>query len=265
MKKHIMKTTALCAAAVIAVAGSSMTANAAGPFYTDGDGWFSGEKQDNAEYEEAYMQAHPDEVETITFTWDVGDSAPADDSASVSESSASNDNASYDIGSNDVSNDSGSNKASSDNSSSDSGTSYTDSSSTNAGTSSGPASSATTSASTDSVKRSEGKVTIPGSETFCEACDPAKGTYTLTHMGQVKYAFQLKDEDGNNVPYEGISYHKSNIGGKFFIYIAVPADKYNEMYTVVTTKGDASYLAKLGLSGVSLHGTVLVDVTEDTK
>lgn len=250
MKKHIMKTAALCAAAVVAVASSGMTAEARGPLYTEGDGWFSGDGQD--EVAESYATGASGE--TISFTWDVGDSAPADSGASVSEPNTPYDNVSYDSGnsgSNDVSYDSGSNEASSDNSgsSSDSG-SYTDNAGTNSSASASTAS---------GVTRSSGTISINGGESFRQKSSSANGTYTVIHMGQEKYTLQLKDAAGNNVGFQGVGMYKAD-DGRYFINVVPNAGADTTGWSVVTMKGDKTYLPKLGISGVALDGTVIVDV-----
>lgn len=253
MKKHLMKTTALCAAAVIAAASSGMTANASGPLYTEGDGWFSEGKQDNAEYEEAY--GNENGWETMTYTWDVGDSAPADTSADAGASSASNesyDNVSYDSGSSsEVSYDSGSSNESYD----EAGSDYTDNSTMNNST----AASAQTAAGTSGVERKGNTVTVPGKETFRQKSSSANGTYTVIHMGQEKYTLQLKDAAGNNVGFKGVGMYKAD-DGRYFINV-VPNDGADTAgWSVITMKGDKAYLPKLGISGVALDGTVIVDV-----
>lgn len=249
MKKHIMKTVALCAAAVVAVASSSMTAKAEGPLYSEGDGWFSGEKQDEAEKGAASGSTG----EMTYFTWDVGDSAPADSGASESEPSASYDNASYDSGNNDVSYDSGSNEASSDNgsSSSDSG-SYTG----NAGTNSNGTA---TSTATSGVKKSGSKVTISGFETFAGVDNPTAGMYTVHHMGQMAYTLQLRDASGTDAAYKGADIWKG-ADGRYFINVVTADGTDTTGYSVVTMKGNKNYLPKLGISGVAINGTVIVDV-----
>lgn len=251
MKKHLMKTTALCAAAVIAAAGSGMTANASGPFYTEGDGWFSEGKQDNAEYEEAY--GNENGWETMTYTWDVGDSTPANTSADAGTSSASNesyDNVSYDSSS-EVSYDSGSSNESYD----EAGSDYTDNSTMNSNT----AASAQTAAGTSGVERKGNTVTVPGKETFRQKSSSANGTYTVIHMGQEKYTLQLKDAAGNNVGFKGVGMYKAD-DGRYFINV-VPNDGADTAgWSVITMKGDKAYLPKLGISGVALNGTVIVDV-----
>lgn len=252
MKKHIMKTVALCAAAVVAVASSSMTAKAEGPLYSEGDGWFSGEKQDEAEKGAASGSTG----EMTYFTWDVGDSAPADSGASESEPSASYDNASYDSGnsgSNDVSYDSGSNEVSSDNgsSSSDSG-SYTG----NAGTNSNGTAASTA---TSGVKKSGSKVTISGFETFAGVDNPTAGMYTVHHMGQMAYTLQLRDASGTDAAYKGADIWKA-ADGRYFINVVTADGTDTTGYSVVTMKGNKNYLPKLGISGVAINGTVIVDV-----
>lgn len=255
MKKHIMKTVALCAAAVVAVASSSMTAKAEGPLYSEGDGWFSGAGQD--EVAEGYASGAG--TEYVTYTWDVGDSAPADTSTDTGASSTSNesyDNASYDSGnsgSNDVSYDSGSNEASSDNSgsSSDSG-SYTG----NAGTNSNGTAASTA---TSGVKKSGSKVTISGFETFAGVDNPTAGMYTVHHMGQMAYALQLRDASGTDAAYKGADIWKA-ADGRYFINVVTADGTDTTGYSVVTMKGNKNYLPKLGISGVAINGTVIVDV-----
>lgn len=250
MKKHLMKTTALCAAAVIATASSGMTANASGPLYTEGDGWFSGEGQEYCE--EAWSSGGTGEM--TSFTWDVGDSAPADTSADTGASSASNesyDNVSYDSGSSsEVSYDSGSSNESYD----EAGSDYTDNSTMNSNTAA-----ASTATGTSGVERKGNTVTVPGKETFRQKSSSANGTYTVIHMGQEKYTLQLRDAAGNNVGFKGVGMYKAD-DGRYFINV-VPNDGADTAgWSVITMKGDKAYLPKLGISGVALNGTVIVDV-----
>lgn len=252
MKKHLMKTTALCTAAVIAAASSGMTANASGPLYTEGDGWFSGAKQDEAAQEAADGETYG--WETMTYTWDVEDSAPADTSADAGASSADNtsyDNVSYDSGSaSEVSYDSNSGE-----SYDEAGSDYTDNSTMNSNT----AASTQAAAGTSGVERKGNTVTVPGKETFRQKSSSANGTYTVIHMGQEKYTLQLKDAAGNNVGFKGVGMYKAD-DGRYFINV-VPNDGADTAgWSVVTMKGDKAYLPKLGISGVALNGTVIVDV-----
>lgn len=99
-------------------------------------------------------------------------------------------------------------------------------------------------------------VTLPGYETWRQVTRPS--TYTVMHMGVEQYTLQLQDADGQPASFAGVGMYKAE-DGKWYINVVTADGVDTTGYTIVTWKGSAAYLTRLGISGVMLNGTAVVD------
>lgn len=99
-------------------------------------------------------------------------------------------------------------------------------------------------------------VTLPGYETWRQVTRPS--TYTVQHMGIEQYTLQLQDADGQPASFAGVGMYKAE-DGKWYINVVTADGVDTTGYTIVTWKGSAAYLTRLGISGVMLNGTAVVD------
>lgn len=99
-------------------------------------------------------------------------------------------------------------------------------------------------------------VTLPGYETWRQVTRPS--TYTVMHMGVEQYTLQLQDADGQPADFAGVGMYKAE-DGKWYINVVTADGVDTTGYTIVTWKGSAAYLTRLGISGVMLNGTAVVD------
>lgn len=107
-------------------------------------------------------------------------------------------------------------------------------------------------------KRDGARLTVDNFETAWHLVRSANGTYNVKHMGQDAYMAQLMDAAGNAVGFKGAGMYRAE-DGRLFINIVTADGVDTTGYTVCTWKGAASYLPKLGISGVCLNNTVMVD------
>ncbi len=107
------------------------------------------------------------------------------------------------------------------------------------------------------IKGASSKQSVPGFETWIATPKITAGTYKVTHCGILRYMAQLKDADGNNVCYASAGLKQ--IGGKWYINLVTHEGVDTTGYTVETSKGNESYLATLGIAGVTLNDVVVVD------
>ena len=143
--------------------------------------------------------------------------------------------------------------------------SYDDQTSFDAGSSSADASyvapesdAATDTADTKGYKRDGARLTVDNFETAWHLVRSANGTYNVKHKGQDAYMAQLMDASGNAVSFKGAGMYRTE-DGRLFINIITADGVDTTGYTLCTWKGTASYLPKLGISGVCLNNTVMVD------
>ncbi len=101
--------------------------------------------------------------------------------------------------------------------------------------------------------------TIPGSQTFRHIWYPKEGQASIYHCGIEQYTAQLTDADGNAVPYKYASPYMDEATGKWYLNIITEEGVDTTGYTICTWKGTVSYLPKLGMSGVMLNQTLVVD------
>ncbi len=101
--------------------------------------------------------------------------------------------------------------------------------------------------------------TIPGSQTFRHIWYPKEGQASIYHCGIEQYTAQLTDADGNAVPYKYASPYMDEATGKWYLNIITEDGVDTTGYTICTWKGNVSYLPKLGMSGVMLNQTLMVD------
>ncbi len=101
--------------------------------------------------------------------------------------------------------------------------------------------------------------TIPGSQTFRHIWYPKEGQASIYHCGIEQYTAQLMDADGNAVPYKYASPYMDEATGKWYLNIITEDGVDTTGYTICTWKGNVSYLPKLGMSGVMLNQTLMVD------
>lgn len=73
------------------------------------------------------------------------------------------------------------------------------------------------------------------------------------------YTLQLRDASGTDAAYKGADIWKA-ADGRYFINVVTADGTDTTGYSVVTMKGNKNYLPKLGISGVAINGTVIVDV-----
>lgn len=99
-------------------------------------------------------------------------------------------------------------------------------------------------------------VTLPGYETWRQVTRPS--TYTVMHMGVEQYTLQLQDADGQPASFAGVGMYKAE-DGKWYINVVTADGVDTTGYTIITWKGSAAYLTRLGISGVMLNGTAVVD------
>ncbi len=106
--------------------------------------------------------------------------------------------------------------------------------------------------------------TIPGSQTFRQVNKPADGRAAIYHCGIEQYTAQLMDADGNAAAYKYASPYKDEATGKWYLNIITEDGVDTKGYTIGTYKGSVTYLPKLGMSGVMLNQTVMVDAEAET-
>ncbi len=102
-------------------------------------------------------------------------------------------------------------------------------------------------------------VTIPGCETFRQVNKPSDGRVAIYHCGIEQYTAQLSDAKGNAVAYASAGAYEDEATGKWYLNIATADGVDTTGYTIGTWKGAVTYLTKLGMSGVMLNGTIMVD------
>ena len=107
-------------------------------------------------------------------------------------------------------------------------------------------------------KRDGARLTVDNFETAWHLVRSANGTYNVKHCGNDAYMAQLMDAAGNAVSFKGAGMYRTE-DGRLFINIVTADGVDTTGYTVCTWKGAASYLPKLGISGVCLNNTVMVD------
>jgi len=186
--------------------------------------------------------AHPSEE----AGYQSGGESFVDDSSSDSGSSSSSDSGYSDSSYSDSSSGSGSyDSGSSGSGSYDSGSSNADSGSSQA------------SAPVVSVSRGN-TVTVPGYETWRQINKLAEGKSSVYHCGIEQYTLQLTDADGNAVACKSVSMMQST-DGKWYLNVATADGVDTIGYVISTYKGSATYLPKLGISGVMLNGVVAVE------
>lgn len=117
---------------------------------------------------------------------------------------------------------------------------------------------ATDAADAKGYKRDGARLTVDNFETAWHLVRSANGTYNVKHKGQDAYMAQLMDADGNAVGFKGAGMYRAE-DGRLFINIVTADGVDTTGYTVCTWKGAESYLPKLGISGVCLNNTVMVD------
>ncbi|MBD5504893.1 MAG: hypothetical protein HDR09_14465 [Lachnospiraceae bacterium] len=101
-------------------------------------------------------------------------------------------------------------------------------------------------------------VKISSYETWRREASAVSGTFTVYHKGIKQYTLQLKDGDGNAVSYKNAGIIQSE-DGKYYINIVTSGGVDTTGWTAVTLKGTSTYLPKLGVSGVCINGTVVVE------
>ena len=111
---------------------------------------------------------------------------------------------------------------------------------------------------TEGYKRDGARLTVDNFETAWHLVRSANGTYNVKHKGQDAYMAQLMDAAGNAVGFKGAGMYRAE-DGRLFINIVTADGVDTTGYTVCTWKGAESYLPKLGISGVCLNNTVMVD------
>ena len=107
-------------------------------------------------------------------------------------------------------------------------------------------------------KRDGARLTVDNFETAWHLVRSANGTYNVKHKGQDAYMAQLMDAAGNAVSFKGAGMYRAG-DGRLFINIVTADGVDTTGYTVCTWKAAESYLPKLGISGVCLNNTVMVD------
>lgn len=117
---------------------------------------------------------------------------------------------------------------------------------------------ATDTAGAKGYKRDGARLTVDNFETAWHLVRSANGTYNVKHCGNDAYMAQLMDAAGNAVGFKGAGMYRAE-DGRLFINIVTADGVDTTGYTVCTWKGAASYLPKLGISGVCLNNTVMVD------
>ncbi len=105
--------------------------------------------------------------------------------------------------------------------------------------------------------------TIPGSQTFRQVNKPADGRVAIYHCGIEQYTAQLTGADGKAVAYKSAGAYKDEATGKWYLNIITEDGVDTTGYTVGTWKGAVTYLPKLGMSGVMLNQTVMVDAESE--
>ncbi len=106
--------------------------------------------------------------------------------------------------------------------------------------------------------------TIPGSQTFRQVNKPADGRVAIYHCGIEQYTAQLTGADGKAVAYKSAGAYKDEATGKWYLNLVTADDVDTTGYTIGTWKGSVTYLPKLGMSGVMLNQTVMVDAETET-
>lgn len=119
-------------------------------------------------------------------------------------------------------------------------------------------SSQTSTATVAGLTSSGSTVTISGYETWRQEASAVSGTFTVYHKGIKQYALQLKDTDNNPVSYKGAGIIRSE-DGKYYINIVTAGGVDTTGWTAATVKGTSTYLPKLGVSGVCINGTAVVE------
>lgn len=101
-------------------------------------------------------------------------------------------------------------------------------------------------------------VSVPGCETWRQVTGAADGRLSVYHCGTEQYTLQLKDAEGKAVSYKSTALLQTEDGG-WYINLETAGGVDTTGWTAGTVKGTAAYLPELGINGVAVNGTAVVD------
>lgn len=101
-------------------------------------------------------------------------------------------------------------------------------------------------------------VSVPGYETWRQVTGAADGRLSVYHCGTEQYTLQLKDAEGKAVSYKSAALLQTEDGG-WYINLETAGGVDTTGWTAGTVKGTAAYLPELGINGVAVNGTAVVD------
>lgn len=144
-----------------------------------------------------------------------------------------------------------------------SGTSYSESSSTSS--ESNTASSGSTSSTVATVKTANDiTVNVTGGQKFRIVMSADHKSYQVFHCGISKATFVVADADGNTATYSSVALEQCEEDGLWYMNISFPQGVDTTGYAVGVTKGDATYLTSLGVSGIKVNGVLALSTVSST-
>lgn len=138
-------------------------------------------------------------------------------------------------------------------------------SSSNGGSSNSGSSNSSSSNSGSSIASAsvyEGSViSVEGYEKARHVKNAGAGTYQIWHMGINQYSFKVVCGEST------MGYKDAGLAqledGRWTLNITTDASVDTTGWTIMGTKGDRTYLPKLGIMAISINGTVIVDLEEE--
>ena len=125
-------------------------------------------------------------------------------------------------------------------------------------------SSATGTASVSKNTANDVTVNVTGGQKFRITTDANHLSYQVYHCGISRTTFIVVDAKENTVPFCGVTLERGT-DGLWYVVINFPEGTETKDYTVVATKGDATYLgSKLGVSGIKIGGEIVLSTVPAT-
>lgn len=117
----------------------------------------------------------------------------------------------------------------------------------------------TASTTASALKGSDKVVNVPGKEKFRSVIIKGHETYAVYHMGNNVVSVSVTDKDNKVVAYKDAALYKAE-DGKHYINITLADGVDAADMNVTVTKGDITYLTRLGVAGITVNGVVKADV-----
>lgn len=104
-------------------------------------------------------------------------------------------------------------------------------------------------------------ISVEGYEKARHVKNAGAGTYQIWHMGINQYSFKVVCGEST------VGYKDAGLAqledGRWALNITTGASVDTTGWTIKGTKGDRTYLPKLGIMAISINGTVIVDLEEE--